>query len=394
MNASFGVAPARRLLAAAITLSSFAAAAAAAETGWERAGAEAAVAGAADVRETRWESARPPGGTYDRIRVHRYRGEAPPRAALLYLPGTNMNGHVAVSDEDHNLWIFLARRGVEVFALDYRTDFVPNTGVADLGFMEAWGIDAFGEDIRAALALARRESGKAKVFVGGFSRGAFFTYGAAGLEPESVAGLVVLDGPFKVPTPRVPFDKATELQKLRDSKAWGSDVSGALGWDNRYRLLSAAAATPGAPATDARFPNIGSQAEDLLQNAWGPGGLTNLKGGLAKVDVVGRLLVGYDRYYPAIQNVEGRALGEQPDDPATRLDDKWGEWSVPILYFGSTGMGPEFVLDGVYSAARSGSKDVTLNILQGFGHLDVVVGEKAKAQVFEPTLAWILARAQ
>ena len=34
-----------------------------------------------------------------------------------------MNGEIALTDEDHNLWIFLARRGVEVFTLDYRTRF-------------------------------------------------------------------------------------------------------------------------------------------------------------------------------------------------------------------------------------------------------------------------------
>jgi len=38
------------------------------------------------------------------------------------------------------------------------------------------------------------------------------------------------------------------------------------------------------------------------------------------------------------------------------------------------------------------SKDVTLNVLERYGHLDIVVGEKARADVFEPTLAWILAR--
>ena len=74
-------------------------------------GGGAARAEPPDIKETRWESGRPPGGTYDHIRVHRYRTAGPAKAALLYLPGTNMNGQVALADEDHNLWIFLARRG-------------------------------------------------------------------------------------------------------------------------------------------------------------------------------------------------------------------------------------------------------------------------------------------
>jgi len=181
------------------------------------------------------------------------------------------------------------------------------------------------------------------------------------------------------------------MAKLKASGSWGSDVAGPLGWDNRAKLLGAAAANPGGAALDAKFTTVGEQVSDLLYNAWGPGGLTNTRG-QAKVQNVSRLLVGYDRWYPSIQNVEGRAIASMVDDPNTKVDDTWGKWTVPILYFGSTGMGADFLLNGIYSAAKSGSKDVTLNVLERYGHLDIVVGERARADVFEPTLAWILAR--
>ena len=83
---------------------------------------------------------------------------------------------------------------------------------------------------------------------------------------------------------------------------------------------------------------------------------------------VSRLLIGYDRYCPSVQTVEGRAIAAVAD--------------------------ADFLLSGIYSAAKSGSKDVTLNVLERYGHLDLVVGEKARVDVFEPTLAWILARAR
>jgi pimeloyl-ACP methyl ester carboxylesterase len=368
-----------------------AASASAADSAWTAA-AEAPLAGAVDIRETRWETARPPGGAYDRIRVHRYRAAEPAKAAVLYLPGTNMNGQVALADEDHNLWVFLARRGVEVYALDYRTAFPPSSGVSDLGFMADWTVDAFTEDIRAAGALARKESGRPKLFVAGFSRGAFFAYAYAGVEPEAVAGLVILDGPFKNHAAAA-FDRAAEMAKVKASGSWGSDVAGPMGWDNRAKLLGAAAANPSAAALDAKFTTVGDQVSDLLYNAWGPGGLTNTRG-QTKVQNVSRLLVGYDRWYPAVQNVEGRAIASVPDDPGTKVDDNFGKWTVPVLFFGSTGMGADFLMNGIYSAAKSGSKDVTLNVLERYGHLDIVVGEKARADVFEPTLAWILERAR
>lgn len=365
--------------------------ASAADAPWTTAAAEAPVTGTADVRETRWETSRPPGGAYDHIRVHRYRTAGPAKAALLYLPGTNMNGQVALRDEDHNLWLFLARRGVEVYALDYRTAFPLSNGVADLGFMAEWTVDAFTEDIRAAAALARKESGRAKLFVSGFSRGAFFAYAYAGVEPDGVAGLVILDGPFKNHAAAA-FDRGAEMAKVKAS-GWGSDVSGPMGWENREKLLGAAADNPAGAALDPKFSTVGDQVSDLLYNAWGPGGLTNTRK-QTKVQNVSRLLVGYDRWYPAIQNVEGRAIASVVDDPSTKIDDNFGKWAVPVLFFGSTGMGADFLLNGIYSAAKSGSKDVTLNVLEGYGHLDIVVGEKARADVFEPTLAWILERAR
>lgn len=67
------------------------------EPAWRLSQAEAAVP-ATDVRETRWQMDRLPAGPADRIQLHRYRGTSAPRAALLFLPGTNMNGEIAVTD--------------------------------------------------------------------------------------------------------------------------------------------------------------------------------------------------------------------------------------------------------------------------------------------------------
>jgi hypothetical protein len=157
--------------------------------------------------------------------------------------------------------------------------------------------------------------------------------------------------------------------------------------------MQGAAASPDAPALDARYATIGAQLADVLYNAWQPGALANPKDGLSKPQVLARLLVGYDRYYPAVQDVDGRAIADREDHPATPVDDRWGELTLPILYFGATGMGTEWLLDGIHSAGASGSKDVTIHVLERYGHLDVIVGEQARREVFEPTLAWILERA-
>lgn len=352
------------------------------------------IAGATDVEHSTWSSPRAPGGPFDRIEVHRYRTKAAPLATLLYLPGTNMNGEVAVTDEDHNLWIFLARRGVEVFALDYRTRFASSsTDAAALASMKTWTSEVFIDDVKAAAALARAESGRSQLYVAGFSRGVFLAYAYACTEPSLVAGLIALDGQFKFHAPKNQYEPGADLAKLEESKAWAVDVSGRLGWEGRQKLMLATAENPLAPATDPKFKTLGEQLSNLLQFAWGPGALANPLGGQSRPEVLGRLLAGYDRYYPAIQDPEARRMADRDDDPKTSLDDLWGEMKMPLLYFGNARMPGDWLLNGIYSAQKSGSPDVTINVLEGYGHLDVLVSDHARREVFEPTLAWIKSRA-
>ena len=362
---------------------------------WELSRAEQALAGASGIRETRWSLAREGGGAHDRIQVHRYRGNAPSRAVLLYLPGTHMNGHAAVTDEDHNLWLFLAGRGVEVWALDYRTHFVPATSSSeDHAFMAAWTLEAFVEDARAAATLAREHSGFASIFVAGFSRGVTLGYALVCVEPPGeISGLVVLDGTFKSHALDEAYDLAAGRARLLEKAAYSTDVARGIGWQKRHQLMSATAADPKAPSRDSDFESVGDELAAILYGAWRPGALADPVHGVSRVQVLARLLDGYDRYWPAIQNVEGRSIASWRDDPHTPIDDTWGELSLPILYFGATGMGPGWILDGIHSAVKSGSQDVTLHVLEGYGHLDVLVGERARKQVFEPTAAWLLERA-
>jgi alpha-beta hydrolase superfamily lysophospholipase len=385
--------PGLALLAAATCAAALGAPVPGPEDGWSLSVAEAPLPGAADVSETRWTSARPPVGPFDRIGLHRYRKPGPQAAALLYLPGTNMNGQAALQDEDHNLWIFLARRGVEVFTLDYRTHAVPATGPVDLAFMRGWDLAAFVEDVRAAVARARAESGRPRLFVAGFSRGVSLAWAWAATQPEAVAGIVALDGAFKNHAPTGAYDHAAELARLEASGAWGTDVAGRMGWEARRKLMEAVSADPDAPAPDGRFPTVGTQLAEVLYAAWRPGGLANARGGVSRPQPLARLLAGYDRYYPAVQTVDGQSIADRADDPRTPLDDRWGEMGTPVLNFTSTGMGGEWLLNSIFTADRSGSRDVTLHVLEGYGHLDLLVGERARAEVFEPTLAWIRERA-
>ena len=344
------------------------------------------VAPGSPVEETIWRLKVDAGG-WDAIAVHCYAAAGAPSATMLYLPGTNMNGAPALTDEAHNLWLTLAARGVRVCAMDYRTHMIPaETDMSALSVLKDWTTDAFVTDVRDAVVMSTK--GKEKVYLAGFSRGAFLAYAYAAAHPENVAGLIILDGSFKSAAPK-PFDAEAALAELEKSGKWASDVGGKRGWMARQAMMEAAATTPDGPATDPKFATAGEQLAYVVQNAWGPGGLANPAGGISKPQILATLMRDYDRYYPAIQDIEGKRMAALADDPASKLDDGWGEMSVPILAFTSTGMGADWQANVRYSAEASGSKDVTVQVLQDYGHLDVLVAEDAPRTVFEPVLAWI-----
>ena len=351
------------------------------------------------IRETVWRSARPPGGLHDQIEVHRYRSSEEPKAALLYLPGTNMNGEAALADENHNLWFFLARRGVEVYALDYRTHFVASAESEDLSFMKAWTLEVFIEDAAEAASLARRESKRERLFIAGFSRGVTLAYGLAASQPaDTIAGIVALDGYFKNPAPTGEVDLDKELESFLEAGVYAMDVSGSRGWEWRQGLMHAVVTNPDGPAQSEGFDKVGEELSTILYMAWGPGALANPKAGVSRPEVLARLLAGYDRYYPTIQTPEGRSLADHVDEPNLSFDDGWTRLDKPVLYFGATGMrhwlDGRWLLAGIHSAIEAGGDDFTIHVLEEYGHLDVLVGDKARAEVFEPTLEWIEERVQ
>jgi len=332
--------------------------------------------------ETVWTLERPPFGPYDKIAVHRYRLLSPQSSALspvfFYLPGTNMNGELALADEKHNLWLYLARRGADVYTLDYRTHFVPAAGVSDSSFMADWTFQAFLDDIAEAVAWAKKQSGATRVFLAGFSRGVSLAYlYAAGRWKEDLCGLVMLDGGLKNPRPKSGYD----LEKARAAlKNFASDVGGNLGWEKRQELMKAVLEGS---------PDAAKQLAQILYKAWRPGGLANAVEGYSDPRVLARLLIGYDRYYPSIQTPENAALADYEDHPALAYDDRLKEVNVPVLVFQSSGMGAQFILGGFYTATLLANQDVTLNLLEGYGHLDVIAGERAQAEVFEKVQQWL-----
>ena len=335
------------------------------------------------VREWTYTMARGP-SPFDRIGLHRVtRGPHPPahqNTVVLYLPGTNMNGEVAVDDPRYSMPLFMAGHGVDFWAMDYRTHFIPPaTPVADLTELRHWTNDLFLADIAAAARFVMATTGRTQIYVAGFSRGASFAYLFAARNPEAVQGLLIFDGwipparPARTPPPA----------------RYADDIGGAhLTYDKRQALMAAVIAKPDGPAPIARYRTARENLDAVVFGAGGVfgghGGLANPGGGYSDAVVLARTLAAYDRYWPTIQDYE---------DPFTSADRaRLAASHIRVIAFSSTNIGPQWPPRVAQSAAATGSGDVTVTTLSGWGHLDVIVGTQALFKVYTPTLLFLRRR--
>ncbi len=338
---------------------------------------------AAGVHEWRFEAVRGP-SRFDRIGLERVaHGKTPlsdPPAVVLYLPGTFMNGAVAIDDPRYSMPLFMAEHGVDFWSFDYRTHFVPPATPPDnLGVMADWSDDVFLGDIDAAARFVGAATGHRRIFLAGFSRGAEFAYLFAARYPERVAGLIILDG----------LMPASDLPGAPAPGHYADDVSGThLTWERRAALMRAVIEHPDGPAPIPKFATARENLEQVVDTAdgffGGHGGLANPLGGFSDATTLARTLARYDRYWPAIQD------HEQPFAPDVRA--ALARSAVPVIAFASTNIGPHWSQGVAASARAAGGSGATVTTLAGWGHLDVICGTLAATQVFAPTLEWLRRR--
>jgi pimeloyl-ACP methyl ester carboxylesterase len=260
--------------------------------------------------------------------------------------------------------------------MDYRTHFVPSeTPPEQLVVMTGWTNRVFEGDIEAAAAFVREKTHAEKLFIACFSRGASFAYLLAATHPQNVAGIVILDGFI----PRGPA-AAMPAGRVAD------DIGGRhLTYHKRQVLLEAVIRDPGGPAPLTKYKTAAENLEHVVYGAdgvfGGHGGLANPQGGFSDPSVLARVLIGYDRWWPAVQNYDN------PFDASAlaRLNVS----KIPVIAFASTNISSQWPSMVADSAAATGSADVTVKRLAGWGHLDVICGTHAEREVYAPLLAWL-----
>ena len=245
---------------------------------------------------------------FDKIALHRVaKGPNPtahPEAVVLYLPGTNMNGEVALDDPRYSFQVYLAEQGVDVWSMDYRTHFIPpQTPQTDLSELAGWTNDLFESDIDAAAKFVSEKSGRSRIFVAGFSRGVEFAYlFAAKHYPERVAGIIALDG--FIPTHPM-------SAKPLEPGEYAEDIGGKhLTYDKRYTLMQMVIENPDQAAPIPKYKTARENLEHVMYDAApGNGAFANMQAGHSDAVVLAKLLIAYDRYWPSVQD------GENPFTP-------------------------------------------------------------------------------
>lgn len=379
-----------------------------------------------DLTESIWTLRREPSGTYNvmgvRILVDPNRTSV--GQAVLFLPSSFVSGNfytnnAGVYDERYDLRIYLANRGFTVFTMDYRTSFVPD-GQSSISFMANWDETAFLNDIDQAVGFSKDNGSMSKIFLVGHGVGAKYTYLYAAQHSGNLLGMIILDGspwesdgsPAAMNTMNVQ-DLYLALQSgdsaenralfeqfglTPDPLYYGYQLPAfGAGFNEGIRLYQTEGPDYG-PYEG--FPTISDYLADQYQFWWGDGQFSNPLGGFSSVE----MLVNFSTqasvpYWPIIEFAEDAYTGNWdgnlfPPEPASSLRSKLFMVETPIIVFASSGwttaLGMQFEWKAL-GPTLTRSTDQTYTLLEGFGHIDVLIGEQAQAQVFEPMYDWIVA---
>lgn len=368
-----------------------------------------------DLKHVAWERVRPPFGPWDKISLHRVTRSHPHGKVILFLPGTwEAAGWSEIRDTSSNPFLYLADQGIDVWVAGFRNANLPNLDYH--GFAEAgidisatgeWTYEVYREDIRTCVKKIQRITGGAGIHLAGFSRGVNLLHIYASAHPEDLAGLVLLDGDFlkRAPMPEYALDKAGYDQMVALFKAGLLPSDGCMTYTcpppgENYRLLSQAflghyndvqlaARVPEAGVRPGTFTSLSDYLADYFQNIWGSGVYTNVANGSIPRDILVKASAEFSRYWPAIQDFESIQLAVQEDVPYLDYDDN--PVDLPCIAFLTDMFCPSGnCLDPAPSLPRiNRNPDITVHYLSGYGHLDVIFGSQAPADVYQPLTDWL-----
>jgi pimeloyl-ACP methyl ester carboxylesterase len=318
------------------------------------------------------------------------------RPVFLFLPGPHLHGEIIFPTETLDLRIYLAKRGIATWTLDYRTHFLPREQLSDSSFMRAWTTEAFVDDVVAAMQQVRELSGQSQIFVGGFSLGATLAaLAAARTSGDGVRGLVLLDGYVLDPPDSDPL-----YRERTPTPNWFADdlESRYIPYKRWMKILQDVSDDPTGPdfLPEPLFDNRAQSLAHFLYvnaNFGGQGGFSNAKNGKADIVTLARVLRNQDRYWPRVQNHGGFDLRRHLADSRFDYVRAFAALRAPLLAFSSDTMdnaGIAWSAHVRFTTYATAATDVQFRILHEWGHFDVLWGSNVVQEVFAPVAGWIV----
>ena len=375
------------------------------------------------LTETYWEIERPPYGTYDKIGLRRLVADSntDPKGVVFYLPPSYTSARLYANNdgeylEKYDFRIYLANNGYIIYSLDYRTSYVPDSE-KDLSFMTKWGTVMYLTDIQTAIAYAKQVSGVNKVFLAGHSSGAKYVYAYAAQEwGQDLSGMIVMDGsPWEMNAAPAP-DNTMDINEVYNALSKGdtaADRAVFAQWSNltpspisyydnylpqfgsRFGEAIGIYKDPfKGPSYGpfAGFATVSDYLADQFQNVFGDKQYCNVENGYSTVEMqVAFATEAAVSYWPLVEYSEDAYTGNWGGDTLSGVGSDYlynlGRVDIPIIVFASsewtTALGMEFAWKALGPTLIKNT-DRTYILLDGFGHLDILVGEQAQSLVFLP----------
>jgi pimeloyl-ACP methyl ester carboxylesterase len=322
---------------------------------------------------------------------------------------------------------FLAGSGIDVWGVDRRWTAVTTKTLGDGSFMCAWNMDNHLHDLRIALNFARTVrlitgSGAGRLFLGGHSSGANLCYACANEETKmidvarNVKGIIPIDTVHK-------FDPA-ETQLIQDAEDRHNVFvavreAGKCYSDDALTLKMIAMLANTDPEGPSPFipPLTNRQAAFIVlaatyatypaplmpivpayhYNAGIFDSETQLPTGLqfTTLDIMSTFAEAVPPFQAINDLIDLEALLSNKTD---RYADRLGDITIPVFYIGAAGGVGEY---GQFAVDQIGSNDKTVKVVStpdmprelNYGHVDLLFAGNAKAEVWQPILQWLKARA-
>jgi alpha-beta hydrolase superfamily lysophospholipase len=313
-----------------------------------------------------------------------WRSRAAPAPICLWLPGRTGNFDVTLPVNPSDPRRLLADSGVIVYAMDYRTHFVDFTRESDVAACGAWNTGVLLSDVAAAIREIHAWHPGQPIVLIGHSMGAKLAYLFAASRPDApIGGLVILDGWLRNPPDRVRDRDRHAISSALDRWRAGDRVL-----TNPFGTLDTAAAG-GRNGRHRRLRE--AYLRQMLTSAGGAAG--RMVGDAADARSIGmvlRCLAAGDHAWPAIVEIEARAMAMEVHGHDLPCYDRFiADVRLPLLCVIAGDRGQDFTTRVRFTAGLLRHAPRTELLLDGCGHLDLVVGCHFGERVSQPIVAWL-----